>query len=115
MSPSDLRTASVPPSPYLEANVDNAGTELPPSRTNRDLFVARRPVERFAVVIDPELVIVDTVGAQLINLGYFFVKSIDQSLFLGLKLCLSQLTPQALNMVPGCVKILLDAQRRVHK
>ena len=87
------------------------GTGLFPRRSNQDPFVAGRPVERFAVCIDPELVMVNTVGAQIINLGYFFVKRIDQSLLLGLKLYLSQLTLQALNKVPRRVKLLLEAQR----
>ena len=94
MSPSDLRIASVPPTPYLE-----------------DLFVARCPVERFSIGIDPELVIVDIVGAQPISTVHFLIKGINQALLLGLKFCFSNLTPQALDIVPGRVKLLLDARQ----
>ena len=85
-----------------------------PRRSNKDLFIAMRPVERFAVVvIDPELVIVDTVGAQPINLLLLCKKY--RPVVFSVPQALPVLTyPQALNMVPGCVKILLDAQRWVH-
>ena len=87
------------------------GTGPFPRRTNPDLFVARRPVERFAVVIDPELVIVDTLRAQPISTIHFLIKGINQALLLGLKFCLFNLTTQGLDFVPGRVKLLLDARR----
>ena len=71
-----------------------------------------RPVERFTVGIDPELVIVDTVGAQPISTVHFLIKGINQAFLLGLKFCLSNLTVQALDIVPGRVKLLLDARRK---
>ena len=80
-------------------------------RTDQDLFVGRRPVERFAVVINPELVIVDTIGEQPISTVYFLIKGINQALLLGHKFCLSNLTTQGLDIVPGCFKLLLDARR----
>ena len=42
---------------------------------------------------------------------HFLIKGINQALLLGLKFCLSYLTPQALDIVPGRVKLLLDARR----
>ena len=65
------------------------GTGPSPRCSNQDLFVARRPVERVAVGIDSELVIVDTVGAQPISTVHFLIKGISQALLLGLKFCLS--------------------------
>ena len=73
-------------------------------------------MERFTVGIDPELVKVDTVVAQPISSVHFHMKGINQALLLGLKVCLSNLIPQGLDIVPGRVKLLLDARREwVHK
>ena len=67
-------------------------------------------MERFAVGFDPELAIVDTVGAQHINLGYIC------KMYLPVASSGPQALPlltllQALNKVPGGVKLLLDAQQ----
>ena len=55
-------------------------------------------------------VIVDTVGVQPISTVHFLITCINQALLLGLRFCLSNLTPQALDIVPGRVKLLLDAR-----
>ena len=60
--------------------------------------------------LNAELFIVDTVGAQPISSVHFLIKGINQVLLLGLKFCLSNLTPQALDSVPGRIKLLLDAR-----
>ena len=65
----------------------------------------------FIVVIDPKLVIVDTIGAQPISTVRFLVKGINQTLLQSLKFCLSNLTTQGLDIVPGRVKLILDARR----
>ena len=89
------------------------GTASSPRLTNQYLFVARCPVEPFAVVNDPERVIVDTIGAQPISTVHFLIKGINQALLLGFNFCLSNLTTQGLDIVPGCVKLLLNARREL--